>query len=108
MSIIGSVFYKKLCVWQVFIYDILSVNDKEPRNPFHTREPKLASEKGPTTAAVECSKNKSWRKFLFSVPPKKISIINEAGLEVSGIIGPYHLDETVTLKCIVEGGKILF
>ncbi|XP_050721791.1 nephrin-like isoform X2 [Eriocheir sinensis] len=39
------------------------------------------------------------------VPPKKIRLVSEAGLEVSGLIGPYHVGATLTLQCHVEGGR---
>ncbi|XP_045132092.1 uncharacterized protein LOC123516607 isoform X3 [Portunus trituberculatus] len=39
------------------------------------------------------------------VPPKKIRILNEEGLEVSGVIGPYPLGASLTLICQVDTGR---
>ena len=40
-----------------------------------------------------------------AVPPKKIRILNEEGLEVSGVIGPYPLGASLTLICQVDTGE---
>ncbi|XP_042217208.1 uncharacterized protein LOC121862887 isoform X2 [Homarus americanus] len=39
------------------------------------------------------------------VPPKKIKILSEAGLEVSGVIGPYPVGASISLDCQVESGR---
>ncbi|XP_042243451.1 protein turtle-like isoform X2 [Homarus americanus] len=39
------------------------------------------------------------------VLPKKIRVVSEAGLEVSGVIGPYPVGSSVTLHCKVENGR---
>ncbi|XP_023240426.1 synaptogenesis protein syg-2-like [Centruroides sculpturatus] len=38
------------------------------------------------------------------VPPKDITIIDEEGTEVSGVIGPYDEDSDLILRCEVSGG----
>ncbi|XP_047474605.1 uncharacterized protein LOC125028972 isoform X2 [Penaeus chinensis] len=38
------------------------------------------------------------------VPPTGIRLMNEANVDVSGVIGPYPVGATVTLKCQVVGG----
>ena len=40
------------------------------------------------------------------MPPRRIKLVSEAGLEVSGLIGPYHVGATLTLQCHVDGGKL--
>lgn len=46
--------------------------------------------------------------FLSStVPPHRTFISNSAGLEVSGVIGPYALKSSATLSCTVEGGELI-
>ncbi|XP_069165426.1 uncharacterized protein [Procambarus clarkii] len=44
-------------------------------------------------------------KLAVIVPPRKVSIINSAGLEVSGVIGPYPVGGGLVLTCRVLGGK---
>ncbi|XP_066953807.1 uncharacterized protein [Macrobrachium rosenbergii] len=39
------------------------------------------------------------------VPLKKIKILSEAGLEVSGVIGPYPVGASVKLQCQVDSGR---
>ncbi|XP_069160721.1 muscle M-line assembly protein unc-89 isoform X2 [Procambarus clarkii] len=39
------------------------------------------------------------------VPPKRIRIVSEAGLEVSGVIGPYAVGASVSLECQVDSGR---
>ncbi|XP_069944593.1 protein turtle homolog B [Cherax quadricarinatus] len=39
------------------------------------------------------------------VPPEKIRVVSEAGLEVSGVIGPYPVGASVTLHCKVDHGR---
>ncbi|KAG0714912.1 hypothetical protein GWK47_013175 [Chionoecetes opilio] len=41
--------------------------------------------------------------FASSMPPRKIKLVSEAGLEVSGLIGPYHVGATLILQCHVDG-----
>ncbi|XP_050702989.1 serine/arginine repetitive matrix protein 2-like [Eriocheir sinensis] len=43
--------------------------------------------------------------LLRPVPPKKIRILNEEGLEVSGVIGPYPMGASLTLVCQVDTGR---
>ncbi|XP_069165372.1 neural cell adhesion molecule 2 [Procambarus clarkii] len=44
-------------------------------------------------------------KLAVIVPPRKVSIINSAGLEVSGVIGPYPVGGGLVLTCRVLGGR---
>ncbi|XP_071532984.1 uncharacterized protein [Panulirus ornatus] len=39
------------------------------------------------------------------VPPKRIKILSAAGLEVSGVIGPYPVSASVALECQVDSGR---
>ncbi|XP_042886164.1 nephrin-like, partial [Penaeus japonicus] len=39
------------------------------------------------------------------VPPKRIRIKSEVGMEVSGVIGPYPVGASVSLVCEVESGR---
>ncbi|XP_068246900.1 uncharacterized protein [Palaemon carinicauda] len=39
------------------------------------------------------------------VPPKKIRILSEAELDVSGVIGPYPVGASVKLQCQVDSGR---
>lgn len=43
-----------------------------------------------------------WRD---AVPPKRVRVVGEAGVEVSGVIGPYPVDSSLTLHCRVENGE---
>ncbi|KAF2363111.1 CD80-like immunoglobulin C2-set [Trinorchestia longiramus] len=38
-------------------------------------------------------------------PPERVLILNEQGLEASGVIGPYAVGERVRLRCEVLGGR---
>ncbi|XP_037777069.1 peroxidasin homolog [Penaeus monodon] len=38
------------------------------------------------------------------VPPRRVHIVNEKGMDVNGVIGPYHVGVTVKLQCRAEGG----
>ncbi|KAG7156007.1 Synaptogenesis protein syg-2-like 3 [Homarus americanus] len=44
-------------------------------------------------------------KLLVVVPPRRVSILSGAGLEVSGVIGPYPVGGSLTLTCQVTGGS---
>ncbi|XP_064088494.1 hemicentin-2-like isoform X2 [Macrobrachium nipponense] len=44
-------------------------------------------------------------KLMVVVPPRRISITNQSGLELSGIIGPYPVKGKLTLTCQTTGGK---
>ena len=48
--------------------------------------------------------NKS-KTLHFSVPPEKPKIFDERGQEVRLKLGPYKIGDTVTLKCVANGGK---
>ncbi|KAG7158651.1 Nephrin-like 7 [Homarus americanus] len=39
------------------------------------------------------------------VPPRRLTVVSEAGLEVSGVIGPYPVDSSLTLHCRAENGR---
>ncbi|XP_042887333.1 neural cell adhesion molecule 2-like [Penaeus japonicus] len=39
------------------------------------------------------------------VPPRKVHIVNEKGMDVNGVIGPYHVSVSVKLQCRAEGGE---
>ncbi|ROT80655.1 hypothetical protein C7M84_000593 [Penaeus vannamei] len=39
------------------------------------------------------------------VPPRRVHIVNEKGMDVNGVIGPYHVGVTVKLQCRAEGGE---
>ncbi|XP_071550563.1 neural cell adhesion molecule 2-like [Panulirus ornatus] len=39
------------------------------------------------------------------VPPKKIRVVSEAGVEVSGVIGPYPVGASLSLHCRVDNGR---
>ncbi|KAK8398711.1 hypothetical protein O3P69_004075 [Scylla paramamosain] len=39
------------------------------------------------------------------VPPKRVRVVGEAGVEVSGVIGPYPVGSSLTLHCRVENGR---
>nr|XP_045595232.1 nephrin-like [Procambarus clarkii] len=39
------------------------------------------------------------------VPPRRLTVVSEAGLEVSGIIGPYPVGASLTLHCRAENGR---
>ncbi|XP_066943140.1 contactin-4-like [Macrobrachium rosenbergii] len=39
------------------------------------------------------------------VPPRRMRIVTEAGVDVSGVIGPYPVGASLKLQCIVEGGQ---
>ncbi|XP_047737333.1 uncharacterized protein LOC108677033 [Hyalella azteca] len=38
-------------------------------------------------------------------PPERVTVLNEQGLEASGVIGPYAVGERVRLRCDVLGGR---
>lgn len=42
---------------------------------------------------------------MISVPPDRINIKDEAGVERGTIVGPYSEGDMVTLSCEVFGGK---
>jgi hypothetical protein len=42
-----------------------------------------------------------------SVPPNKPTIFDESGREVRDLIGPYLEGDTIVLKCIATGGKLV-
>lgn len=42
---------------------------------------------------------------LFIVPPDKISIKDDTGVERSTVVGPYSEGDIITLSCEVFGGK---
>ncbi|XP_045615863.2 neural cell adhesion molecule 1-B [Procambarus clarkii] len=44
-------------------------------------------------------------KLLVVVPPRRLSILSETGLEVSGLIGPYPVGGSLVLICQVTGGS---
>ncbi|XP_069950467.1 neural cell adhesion molecule 1-B-like [Cherax quadricarinatus] len=44
-------------------------------------------------------------KLLVVVPPRRLSILSSAGLEVSGVIGPYPVGGSLALTCQVTGGS---
>lgn len=46
--------------------------------------------------------------FFLAAPPTRIVIRNEAGMEVSGMIGPYPLAGVLRLTCQVDGGELYF
>ena len=49
-----------------------------------------------------------WFLLLFSmdsVPPKQMKILDEKGNEVDDVIGPFDEDSTLTLVCLVVGGR---
>ncbi|XP_069944398.1 protein turtle homolog A isoform X2 [Cherax quadricarinatus] len=39
------------------------------------------------------------------VPPRRLSVVSQAGLEVSGVIGPYPVGDPLTLHCRAENGR---
>lgn len=45
--------------------------------------------------------------FFFSllVPPDRISIRDESGVDRASVVGPYSEGDVVSLKCEVYGGK---
>ncbi|XP_050730811.1 neural cell adhesion molecule 2-like [Eriocheir sinensis] len=44
-------------------------------------------------------------KLQVVVPPQRVAILSEAGLEVSGVIGPYPVKENLKLTCQASGGR---
>lgn len=42
--------------------------------------------------------------IVISEPPEKVVVVNDQGLEASGVIGPYAVGERVKLRCDVMGG----
>lgn len=42
--------------------------------------------------------------FFIKVPPDRISIRDEAGVDRASVVGPYSEGDTVSLKCDVYGG----
>lgn len=43
--------------------------------------------------------------ILFTVPPDRISIKDDTGVERSTVVGPYAEGDIITLSCEVFGGK---
>ena len=48
---------------------------------------------------------KTYRLFLFLVPPEKPKIYDERAQEVRLKLGPYKIGDTVLLKCVANGGR---
>lgn len=46
--------------------------------------------------------------FAIKVPPDRISIRDEAGVDRASVVGPYSEGDTVSLKCDVYGGLYNF
>lgn len=42
-----------------------------------------------------------------AVPPQKIIILDESGIERTSVVGPYSEGSNLLLRCDVYGGKIL-
>lgn len=45
---------------------------------------------------------------VFAVPPDRISIKDDTGVERSTVVGPYSEGDIITLSCEVFGGKCLY
>lgn len=46
--------------------------------------------------------------FVLIVPPDRISIRDEFGVDRASVVGPYSEGDTVNLKCDVFGGMYFF
>lgn len=47
-------------------------------------------------------------KQIFSVPPEKLSVLDETGLHIPNyVLGPYNEGSSINITCVATGGKII-
>lgn len=46
-------------------------------------------------------------RYILAVPPDRISIKDDTGVERSTVVGPYAEGDIITLSCEVFGGKYI-